>query len=99
VHLVEKQVHPGGRRFGIGADKVLTGLLQSAPDLGGGVAGKPLHVPERKAAGDEQVEEHRTADDKNEFGAEGAQAQTSGLVPERAHAGLRPDAAQIGHPA
>ena len=47
-----------------------SGLFQTVADLSGGIARKPLNVPQRKAAGDEQVEEHRPADHEDEFGAE-----------------------------
>lgn len=99
VDLVEQQVDPGSRGCRIGADIVLVGLLQAAADFRRRVAGKSLHVPERKTAGDEQIKEHRASDDQHELSAEGAQAQTGGVFPGQAHSGLRPEAAQMGQPA
>jgi hypothetical protein len=70
MDLIQEQIDTGGGPFRVGANVVLVGPLQALPDLRRGITGKPLHIPERKAAADEQIEQNGASNDKDELGAE-----------------------------
>ncbi|MCY1494556.1 hypothetical protein D9M68_284290 [compost metagenome] len=99
MHLADKQVDARDRRFRVGTHIVLIGLFQSLSDLCRGIARKPLNVPEREAAGDEEIEQHGAADHQDEFGAKRSEPEPGALFVDGAHSGFRPEAAQIGQPA
>ncbi|MET3523018.1 hypothetical protein ABID25_004878 [Mesorhizobium abyssinicae] len=96
---IEQQVDTQCRRLGIGANVFLVCGRQALADFRCGITRQLLNVPKRQTAAQQEVEQHRAANDQHEFRSKGAQAETRCRFVVGFHCGRRPDATQIGQPA
>ena len=111
MHPVDQQVGLGYRHVDVGLQELFGRFRQPDADFAHRLLRQTLHVPDRHAPGEHEVEEHRGTDDEDELGAEtapphvadrpphAAERQWTAAFGRGAHEGFRPDVAQMGQPA